>query len=79
MLCRACKELPATVQKRDRTTDIRAWRTRLYRIADQLCSRCADLLGRDIERRARNKESQLEKFGLAGTRWPLLGRKADRD
>ena len=39
----------------------------------QLCSHCGCLLGSaEIARRLRHKRSQLERFGLAGSRRPLL-------
>src|SRR5947208_11648119 len=80
MLCRSCEELMAKDERRRRTTDIRPPRVRPRGVPDQLCSRCGDLLGRDeIERRARKKQSQLEKFGLAGSRRALLKRKDQRN
>ncbi len=80
MLCRACEELTAKTERRRRNTDIRPLRTRPRGVRDQLCSRCGELLGRDeIERRARKKQSQLEKFGLDGSRRPLLRRKDTRN
>ena len=80
MLCRACEEVTANAEKRRRNTDIRPPRIRPQAVPDQLCSRCGDLLGRDeIERRARKKQSQLEKFGLDGSRRPLLRRRDTRN
>jgi len=79
MLCRACEAQTLTVEERGRTPDIGPRATQPYRVSDQLCARCGDLVGRDeIERHARKKESQLEKFGL-GRRRLLLGPKDTPD
>jgi predicted amidophosphoribosyltransferase len=44
---------------------------------ERLCSQCGLLLGaEDIVRRVRKKLSQLARFGLAGSRQPLVKRQA---
>jgi hypothetical protein len=46
------------------------------RIPDQLCSRCGRLVGpEDTVKKVQDKHSQLEQFGLAGKKDPLLERK----
>ena len=68
MLCRGCA---GNHGKGDRR------RARLRGGSDQLCARCGELLGAGaIEIRARRKKSQLEQFGLAGSR-RLLRRRTD--
>lgn len=60
MLCRACADNHGN-------GDLR--RTRPRGGSDQLCARCGDLLGAgEMEFHARSKKSQLEKFGLTGSR-----------
>ena len=50
------------------------------RVRDQLCSRCGHLLGpEDMEKRVKDKQSQLARFGLAGKRGALLKRKRRDD
>jgi len=50
------------------------------RVRDQLCSRCGHLLGpEDMEKRVKDKQSQLARFGLSGSRSALLKRKPRED
>lgn len=47
-------------------------------IPDQLCSRCGHLVGTDeVVQRVHRKQSQLARFGLAGSRDALLKRRED--
>lgn len=64
MLCRACAEDYGKGARR---------RVRSRGGSSQLCVRCGDLLGAEMELSARRKKSQLEQFGLAG--WRRLLRK----
>jgi hypothetical protein len=88
MLCRACVEVESGggarrerhAQRRKAATVANRDRRRGGRIPDQLCSRCGRLLGpEDTVKRVRDKHSQLARFGLAGTRRSLLGRKRRED
>jgi len=75
MLCRTCQEteLAETPVKDDGVADAGD-------DAGGLCSRCGRLrTPEDLVQRARDKHSQLEGFGLAGTRRSLLDRRRRKD
>lgn len=64
MLCRHC-ETRARV-----TTPMRAWSPERQR--EPRCARCGQpLTGDDLHQRVREKETQLERFGLAGRTTPI--------
>ena len=88
MVCRTCQEKQAgdggEVSRRERRKSAAppspppAKSDR--RVRDQLCSRCGRLVGpEDTARRVRAKQSQLARFGLTGSRSPLLERKRKED
>jgi hypothetical protein len=86
MMCRACQETdPAGGAGEERRVERRRdphpinLDRKLDRIPDQLCSRCGKLVGpEDTVKKVRDKHSQLERFGLAGKRKPLLEPKRRR-
>lgn len=71
MLCCACTE---SIQRGER----RRHRSRRGPPSDQLCARCGGLRGGEMELRALRKKSELAKFGLEGSRRPLLKRNDNR-
>jgi len=94
MLCRVCQDSdPRGIKEERRATlrDASQTPTRTPeklaekpktrgRVRDQLCSRCGHLLGpEDMEKRVKDKQSQLARFGLAGKRGALLKRKRKED
>jgi hypothetical protein len=71
MLCRACQESESRAQPavEDAGDD-----------AGELCSRCGHLRAPEaLVKRVRAKDSQLARFGLAGTRRALLDRRRRKD
>ena len=69
MLCRACQEMGLRERRAEQPDE-----------TDELCSRCGDLRAPEsLVKRARDKLSQLARFGLAGTRGALLDRRRQED
>jgi hypothetical protein len=81
MLCHNCAEsldTSGSEESSDSNEAESSEKRRRRSRSDQLCSRCGELLGpTETEIHARRKKSQLEKFGLAGTR-RLLRKRKDR-
>ena len=68
MLCRSCEEAEAPRRREDQE--------QVEAEPDQLCSRCGQLLGpKALVKRAKDKNTQLERFGLAGRKRRLLERR----
>ena len=81
MLCQACAESEERPESevRPEAEETPEGRSEAPGDSNQLCSRCGDLLGpQGMELHARRKKSQLEKFGLAGSRRLLRKRKDPR-
>jgi hypothetical protein len=71
MLCREC----TAVEQR-----INVDTAQEAEIPDQLCSRCGHLIGTaEVVQRVHKKQSQLARFGLAGSRDALLKRREGGD
>jgi len=93
MLCRVCQESDSRTIKEERRGPLRVLRPvapasppspekskARGRVRDQLCSRCGHLLGpEDMEKRVKDKQSQLERFGLAGAKGALLKKRKPRE
>ena len=70
MLCRACQEMELREGPAEEEPDG----------AGELCSRCGHLRAPEsLVKRARDKLSQLARFGLAGERRALLDRRCRED
>ena len=73
MLCRSCHA------RQSRSRGKKPSRQSPAAGRDQLCSRCGHLLSpEDMVQRVVAKQSQLARFGLGGTRRPILGPKPPR-